>query len=84
MTHTEANSLLVDLHELKRERWIDRTITRLFRAHVNRFAKSVISRAVERGLINSFTFHELAAIIDHSLWPERYKDREKMARLIHK
>lgn len=46
-------------------------VLRIARRSVNKFAKSVISRAYERGLINSFVMHEMTAIIDRSLWPDR-------------
>lgn len=54
-------------HTNGRLHWL---VVRLFRPLINGFAKSVIGRAYERGLLNSFTFHEVAAIIDRSLYPK--------------
>lgn len=45
---------------------------RIFRRPLNAFAKRVICRAYELRLIDSHIMHELAGLIDHSLWPERY------------
>lgn len=57
---------------------LDRLVLRGARRAVNRFAKSVISRAYERGLIGSFALHELSGIVDRSLWPERHAQTPTM------
>ena len=45
---------------------------RVFRSQVNRFAKAVILRNYERGIINSQQMHELTGTVDKWLWPERH------------
>jgi hypothetical protein len=56
--------------------WLDRLVIRLFRKTINRVCKNVICRGMERGVVGSIAFHELAGICDCVLWPERYKDTE--------
>jgi hypothetical protein len=59
--------------------WRDRFIIRLFRGTMNTFCKYVICRAMERGIVGPIAFHELAAICDRSLWPERYQKDQDLA-----
>lgn len=51
---------------------LERLVLRLFRRTINRVAKTVLSRAYERGQIDSHTLHEMAGSCDRMLWPERY------------
>ena len=46
---------------------------RLLRRPINSFAKEVICRAYEMQIIDSRQLHELAAIIDRSLYSEYYR-----------
>lgn len=52
---------------------LHRLVLRLFRRSINRVVKTVISRAYERGQIDSHTMHEMAGCCDRILWPERYE-----------
>lgn len=45
---------------------------RAFRRQVNIFAKAVIARNYERGVIDSRQMHELTGTVDKWLWPERH------------
>ena len=49
----------------------DRLVLRTVRRPVNRFAKSLLITAHERGIIDSQLMHALAGIVDRRLWPER-------------
>jgi len=53
--------------------WLHGVVLRLARKSINRVAKTALSRAYERGIINSNQLHHIAAILDRILWPERYK-----------
>jgi hypothetical protein len=75
MRTANANERLIDTCYSREGSLLHRLVVRVFRRQVNRFAKSVISRAYERGLVNSFVYHELAGIIDRSLWQERHPSR---------
>jgi hypothetical protein len=48
-------------------------LTLTLRRPINGFAKKVIARAYELQFINSGQLHQLAAIIDRSLYPEYYE-----------
>ena len=50
-----------------RDRWLLLAVRR----PVNRFAKSLLMTAHERGMIDSQLMHALAGIVDRRLWPER-------------
>jgi len=50
---------------------LHRVVLRLMRGHINRVVKYVLSRAYERGQIDSHTMHEMAGCCDRVLWPER-------------
>lgn len=71
MRTANANERRIDVRYRREGSLLHRLVVRIARRAVNSFAKSVIARAHERGLVNSFVFHELAGIIDRSLWPER-------------
>ena len=58
--------------------WLHGVVLRLARKHINRVAKTALSRAYERGIINSSQLHQIAAILDRIMWPERY-ERERGA-----
>jgi hypothetical protein len=71
MRTANTNERKIDVRYRREGSLLYRLVVRIARRTVNRFAKSVICRAHERGLVNSFVMHELAGIIDRSLWPER-------------
>lgn len=75
MRTSNENERKIDLHYHKEGGLIYRLTLRLARPVINRVCKSVIGRAYERGLVDSFVLHELAAIIDRSLWPKRYNQK---------
>ena len=50
-------------------------LLRLARKTVNRMAKTALSRAHERGIVSSGQLHDIAAILDRMLWPERHRAR---------
>lgn len=51
---------------------LQKLFERVFRRQVNRFAKAVILRNYERGIINGRQMHELTGTVDKWLWPERH------------
>jgi hypothetical protein len=53
--------------------WLHGVVLRLGRTHINRVVKTVLSRAYERGQIDSHTMHEMAGCCDRILWPEQYR-----------
>lgn len=71
MRTANTNERNIDVRYLREGSLLHRLVVRIARLTVNRFAKSVTSRAYERGLVSSFVMHELDGIIDRSLWPER-------------
>lgn len=53
--------------------WMHRLVVRLVRKHINAVTKTVLTRASERGQIDSGALHVMAACTDVILWPERYE-----------
>lgn len=52
--------------------WLHGLVLRLARKHINRVVKAVLSRAYERGQIDSQTMHSMAGCCDRILWPANY------------
>ncbi len=67
---------LDDLNYKRKCGWLERVVLRLARKQINRVAKTALSRAYERGDINSHQMHSIAAIVDRVLYPNWYDPKE--------
>lgn len=68
------------LHDLNYKRqcgWQQRVVLWLARKQINRVAKAALTRAYERGNINSEQLHATAAIVDRILYPNWHDTRER-------
>ena len=55
--------------------WLHAVVLRLARKSINRVVKTVLTRAYERGQIDSIIMHQMAACCDRILWPKRHEPR---------
>ena len=67
---------LDDLNYKRKCGWLERVVLRLARKQINRVAKTALSRAYERGDINSHQLHSTAAIVDRILYPNWHDPKE--------
>lgn len=63
--------IIMDKNWYRNQSWFQRLFIRLFRCQINKVVKVVLCRGMERGIVRSSRFHELAGICDRMLWPER-------------
>src|SRR4051812_41696008 len=71
-TQTRSQQNSIDENYQRECDWLHGKVLWLARKHINRVVKMVLSRAYERGQIDSHTMHEMGGCCDRILWPERY------------
>lgn len=67
--------IVMDKNWYRNQSLFQRLFIRLFRCQINRVVKVILCRGMERGIVVSSRFHELAGICDRMLWPEYVKSR---------